>query len=47
MPSDVPHVDELGVSSAPLKSAAFFLGAHCKDYNGASSDGAVEKARGH
>merc|ERR1711939_837081 len=33
MPSDVPHVDELGVSSAPPKSAAFFLGAHCKDYN--------------
>lgn len=28
---------ELGVTSAPLKSAAFFIGAYCKDYNGASS----------
>ncbi|KAF9527964.1 NADH dehydrogenase alpha subcomplex subunit 8 [Crepidotus variabilis] len=33
MPADVPHVDELGVTSAPLKSAAFFLGSFCKDYN--------------
>jgi NADH dehydrogenase (ubiquinone) 1 alpha subcomplex subunit 8 len=36
MPGDVPHVDELGVTSAPLKSAAFFIGSHCKDYNGKS-----------
>lgn len=35
MPADVPHVDELGATSAPLKSAAFFLGAYCKEYNGA------------
>ncbi|CAO1630284.1 unnamed protein product [Jaminaea pallidilutea] len=32
-PSDVPHVDEVGTTSAPLKSASFFLGAYCKDYN--------------
>lgn len=34
MPSSVPHVQELGVTSAPLKSAAFFIGSYCKDYNG-------------
>ncbi|KAG8745541.1 hypothetical protein FRC10_007719 [Ceratobasidium sp. 414] len=33
LPPAIPHVDELGVTSAPLKSAAFFIGAHCKDYN--------------
>ncbi|KAI5475804.1 hypothetical protein MNV49_000815 [Pseudohyphozyma bogoriensis] len=33
LPSSVPHVDELGVTSAPLKTASFFIGAHCKDYN--------------
>jgi hypothetical protein len=32
-PSSVPHVDELGVTSAPLKSAAFFLSTFCKDYS--------------
>ena len=37
LPADVPKVKELGVTSAPLKSAAFFLGAYCKDYNGACS----------
>jgi NADH dehydrogenase (ubiquinone) 1 alpha subcomplex subunit 8 len=26
-------VQELGVSSAPLKSASFFLGEHCQKYN--------------
>jgi len=30
----VPRVDEISVTSAPLKSAAFFLGAYCKEYNG-------------
>ena len=35
LPADIPKVKELGVTSAPLKSAAFFLGAYCKDYNGA------------
>ena len=34
MPSDVPKVAELGVTSAPLKSAAFFIGAYCKEFNG-------------
>jgi len=28
-----PHVPEVGATSAPLKSAAFFIGAHCQDYN--------------
>jgi hypothetical protein len=36
-PKNIPQVDELGVSSAPLKSASFFIGAHCKPYNGARS----------
>lgn len=34
-PATLPHVQELGTTSAPLKSAAFFIGAHCKEYNGA------------
>jgi len=33
MPANVPHVVELGVTSAPLKSAAFFIGDYCKEYN--------------
>ncbi|KAF8524640.1 hypothetical protein BU17DRAFT_74742 [Hysterangium stoloniferum] len=33
LPDNIPHVAELGVTSAPLKSAAFFLGGFCKDYN--------------
>ncbi|KAF9782261.1 Ndufa8, NADH-ubiquinone oxidoreductase complex I 19kd subunit [Thelephora terrestris] len=33
LPSSIPKVDELGTTSAPLKSAAFFIGAYCKDYN--------------
>ncbi|KZV97274.1 NADH-ubiquinone oxidoreductase subunit [Exidia glandulosa HHB12029] len=33
VPSDVPHVDEVGVTSAPLKSAAFFIGKFCQAYN--------------
>jgi hypothetical protein len=36
LPSSIPKVDELGTTSAPLKSAAFFIGAYCKDYNGSS-----------
>jgi NADH dehydrogenase (ubiquinone) 1 alpha subcomplex subunit 8 len=36
MPGNVPHVEELGVTSAPLKSSAFFIGAYCKEYNGDS-----------
>jgi NADH dehydrogenase (ubiquinone) 1 alpha subcomplex subunit 8 len=34
LPDHVPKVAELGVTSAPLKSAAFFIGAYCKEYNG-------------
>ncbi|TIA87855.1 hypothetical protein E3P99_02904 [Wallemia hederae] len=33
MPKDVPHVDELGATSAPLKSASFFIGDKCREYN--------------
>ncbi|ORY32834.1 hypothetical protein BCR39DRAFT_464226 [Naematelia encephala] len=33
LPSSVPHVDELGVTSAPLKSASFFIGDYCKEVN--------------
>ncbi|TEB32239.1 NADH-ubiquinone oxidoreductase subunit [Coprinellus micaceus] len=33
LPDNVPKVDELGTTSAPLKSAAFFIGAHCKEFN--------------
>lgn len=33
LPDDIPKVKELGASSAPLLSAAFFIGARCKDYN--------------
>jgi NADH dehydrogenase (ubiquinone) 1 alpha subcomplex subunit 8 len=34
LPSSVPKIDELGVTSAPLKSAAFFIGSHCREVNG-------------
>jgi NADH dehydrogenase (ubiquinone) 1 alpha subcomplex subunit 8 len=43
MPSDIPHVDEVGATSAPLKSAAFFIGAYCKDYNGSFRSILLEK----
>lgn len=33
MPSDVPPVTEIGATSAPLLSAAYFIGARCRDYN--------------
>ncbi|KAM0751401.1 NADH dehydrogenase, alpha subcomplex, subunit 8 [Meredithblackwellia eburnea MCA 4105] len=33
LPKQIPHVDELGVTSAPLKSASFYIGEHCKAYN--------------
>lgn len=33
MPSNIPRVEEVGVSSAPLKSASFFIGAKCAPYN--------------
>lgn len=34
LPEHIPKIQELGTTSAPLKSAAFFIGAHCKEYNG-------------
>lgn len=34
MPAGVLEVPELGVTSAPLKSASFFIGEHCKAFNG-------------
>ncbi|KZF20628.1 NADH dehydrogenase, alpha subcomplex, subunit 8 [Xylona heveae TC161] len=33
LPEDIPKVQEIGTSSAPLLSASFFIGARCKDYN--------------
>lgn len=36
MPKHIPPVAELGVTSAPLKSASFHLGSFCKEYNGRS-----------
>ena len=33
LPDSIPKVQELGVSSAPLLSASFFIGARCRDYN--------------
>ena len=33
MPDDIPKVNEIGVTSAPLLSAAYFIGARCKPYN--------------
>ena len=32
--SSIPKVGELGTTSGPLKSAAFFIGAYCKDCSG-------------
>ncbi|CED83385.1 NADH:ubiquinone oxidoreductase, NDUFA8/PGIV/19 kDa subunit [Phaffia rhodozyma] len=32
LPSNILKVTELGVTSAPLKSASFFLAPYCKDY---------------
>ena len=45
LPADIPKVQEIGTTSAPLKSAAFFIGAYCKDYNGASDRIQVNYAR--
>lgn len=33
VPGDQPKVEEVGTTSAPLKSASFFLGEHCSKYN--------------
>lgn len=32
-PSSQPKVEELGTTSAPLKSASFFIGEACQKYN--------------
>jgi hypothetical protein len=34
MPGHVPPVQELGITSAPLKSASFAMGTFCKEYTG-------------
>ncbi|EEQ85002.1 hypothetical protein RJZ56_007194 [Blastomyces dermatitidis] len=33
MPDDIPKVKEIGATSAPLMSAAYFIGDRCKAYN--------------
>lgn len=33
MPDHIPKVDEIGTSSAPLLSAAYFIGARCRPYS--------------
>lgn len=33
MPDHIPKVDEIGATSAPLLSAAYFIGARCQPYN--------------
>ncbi|OBZ91802.1 NADH-ubiquinone oxidoreductase 20 subunit [Choanephora cucurbitarum] len=33
LPDSIPKVDEVGATSAPLKSASFFIGEYCREYN--------------
>ena len=33
MPEHIPQVQEVGATSAPLTSAAFFIGARCRPFN--------------
>jgi NADH dehydrogenase (ubiquinone) 1 alpha subcomplex subunit 8 len=33
LPDSIPKVKEIGASSAPLMSAAFFIGARCQPIN--------------
>ena len=33
MPKDVPDVDEVGATSAPLLSASYYIGDKCKPFN--------------
>ncbi|EEP81098.1 NADH-ubiquinone oxidoreductase 20.8 kDa subunit [Uncinocarpus reesii 1704] len=33
MPEDIPKVEEIGASSAPLMSASYFIGDRCKAFN--------------
>jgi NADH dehydrogenase (ubiquinone) 1 alpha subcomplex subunit 8 len=32
-PDNLPKIDEIGTTSAPLKSASYFIGEQCKKYN--------------
>jgi NADH dehydrogenase (ubiquinone) 1 alpha subcomplex subunit 8 len=34
LPSSIPKVDEVGATSAPLKSASFAIGEYCREVNG-------------
>ncbi|GME87725.1 hypothetical protein B5S28_g1518 [[Candida] boidinii] len=33
LPKEIPHVKEIGATTAPLMSAAFFIGERCRGYN--------------
>ena len=33
MPDHIPKVDEIGVTSAPLMSASYFIGDRCRAFN--------------
>lgn len=33
LPKDIPEVEEVGATSAPLLSASYFIGSICKPYN--------------
>ncbi len=33
MPDHIPKVEEIGATSAPLMSAAYFIGDRCKAFN--------------
>ncbi|KAI3406441.1 NdufA8 [Candida oxycetoniae] len=33
LPKDIPEVDEVGATSAPLLSASYYIGDRCKPYN--------------
>ncbi|KAJ5902098.1 NADH-ubiquinone oxidoreductase 20.8 kDa subunit [Penicillium taxi] len=33
MPDHIPKVEEIGATSAPMMSAAYFIGARCKAFN--------------
>ncbi|KAG4304697.1 hypothetical protein PORY_001750 [Pneumocystis oryctolagi] len=33
LPKEIPAVDEVGATSAPLKAASYFIGARCKPFN--------------
>ncbi|EGW34391.1 uncharacterized protein SPAPADRAFT_49436 [Spathaspora passalidarum NRRL Y-27907] len=33
LPKDIPEVDEVGATSAPLLAASFYIGEKCKPYN--------------